>query len=107
MSLFSEAFGPTLSHTQPPVKWLPEPHPRKRSGRGIKLTIHLHLFYVQYIFEDDSSSDNGVGALCHHQKFTTFCLQHAVAAPDILLSTQGLSFRKVGYSSYDVAAEMF
>jgi hypothetical protein len=41
--LFSVASRPPLEPTQLTIQWVPILHPRKESGRSVKLTTHLHL----------------------------------------------------------------
>jgi hypothetical protein len=47
----------------------------------------------------------------HHQKIARFFSYHTIATkfslPDISLNTWGILFRKVSYTRYDVASEMF
>ena len=41
--LFSETSGPTLGPTQLPIQWVEKVFQRGYSGRGVKLTTHLHV----------------------------------------------------------------
>jgi hypothetical protein len=41
--IFSTAYRSALGPTQPPIQWEPGAISLGESGRGVKLTIHLHL----------------------------------------------------------------